>query len=222
MRQAVNYAIDRTALARLGHEGSLLPDHPADSYLPPNVPGYTNVHAYPLKPDRTKARALAAGHGRQTAVLYSCEAAPCDQQAQIIKTDLAAIGIDLQVKTYPDETLFAKLGTPGEPYDLAWVGWYSDYPDPDAVLNLLLEAGQIYPTFKDPAYRARLAAAAQLSGPNRYLTYAKLNADLTRNAAPWVAYGNAYAHDFFSARIGCQTYGVYGIDLAALCLRHDR
>jgi ABC-type transport system substrate-binding protein len=222
MRQAVNYAIDRTALAQLGHEGSLLPDHPADSYLPPNVPGYSNPQIYPLTPDLGKARALAAGHAGQTAVLYICEAAPCDQQAQIIKTDLAAIGIKLQVKAYPDQTLFTKLATPGEPYDLAWDGWYSDYPDPDAILNLLLETSQFFPTFDDPTDRARLAAAARLSGPKRYLTYAKLNADLTRNAAPWVAYGNGYGHDFFSARIGCQTYSVYGIDIAALCIRPRR
>jgi YVTN family beta-propeller protein len=219
MRQAVNYAIDRTALAQLGHEGSLLPDHPADSYLPPNVPGYSNLHIYPLTPDLAKARALAAGHQGRIAVLYTCDAPPCDQQAQIIKTDLAAIGLQLQVKTYPDATLYAKTVNPGGPFDLVWLGWYSDYPDPDAVLNLLLESGKIIPIFNDPTYQARLAAAARLTGPSRYLTYAKLNAQLTRNAAPWVAYGNAYAHDFFSARVGCQTYGVYGIDLAALCLR---
>jgi ABC-type transport system substrate-binding protein len=219
-RHAVNYAVDRAALAQLGHEGSLLPDHPADSYLPPNVPGYTNLHIYPLVPDLPKARALAARQPGQTAVLYTCDARPCDQQGQIIKTDLAAIGIHLQVKAYPDQTLYTKTATPGEPFDLAWIGWYSDYPDPEAVLNLLLQSGQFLPTLNDPAYQARLTAAAQLSGPKRYLTYAKLNADLTRHAAPWIAYGNAYGHDFFSARIGCQTYGVYGIDLAALCLRN--
>jgi YVTN family beta-propeller protein len=218
MRRAVNYAIDRAALAQLGHAGALLPDRPADGDLPPNVPGYSDLHAYPLHPDLAKARALAAGHAGQTAVLYICNRAPCDEQAQIIKTDLAHIGIGLQVKTWGDQ-YYAKLASPAEPYDLAWNGWYADYPDPEAVLNLLLESGQNFPTLNDPSYRRRLAAAAALSGPDRYLTYAKLNADLTRDAAPWVVYGNSYAHDFFSARIGCQTYGVYGIDLAALCLR---
>lgn len=28
--------------------------------------------------------------------------------------------------------------------------------------------------------------------------------------------------DFFSARIGCQTYGSYGMDLAALCIKPGR
>ena len=102
---------------------------------------------------------------------------------------------------------------------IAWVGWLPDYQDPAAMLNALLEDGTIIPTFKDPTYRARLAAAARLSGAERYLTYARLDADLARNAAPLVAFGNLSSPDLFSARMGCQTYGVYGIDLAALCIK---
>jgi len=52
------------------------------------------------------------------------------------------------------------------------------------------------------------------------LTYGALDLDLARIAAPLAAYGNSWSHDFFSARIGCQTYnGTYGMDLAALCSR---
>jgi peptide/nickel transport system substrate-binding protein len=222
LRLAVSYAIDRASLAQLGDEYAPLPEHPTDHYLPPGIPGYSNLHIYPLTPDLPKAKALAHGLTPATATLYTCDVSPCDQQAQIIKTDLAAIGLQLQIKAYPDQILYTKTTTPGEPFDMAWVGWVADYPDPDAMLNTLLEDGTIIPTFNDPAYRRRLAAAAQLTGPKRYLTYAKLDADLARNAAPLVAFGNLSSDDFFSARIGCQTYGVYGIDLAALCIRARR
>jgi hypothetical protein len=87
------------------------------------------------------------------------------------------------------------------------------------MLNVLLEDGTFIPTFKNPAYRVRLAAAAQLSGAERYLTYARLDADLARDAAPLVAFGELSSPELFSSRIGCQTYGVYGIDLAALCIK---
>jgi YVTN family beta-propeller protein len=219
LRQAVNYAIDRTALARLGDAFVPLPEHPTDHYLPPGMPGYRNVHIYPLTPDLAKARQLANGHPHATAVLYTCHISPCDQQAQIIKSDLAAIGLRVQVKVFAD-SYYTKLATPGEPFDIAWVGWLPDYLDPAAFLNVLLEDGTVIPTFEDPAYRARLAAAARLTGAERYLTYARLDADLARNAAPLVALGELSSPDLFSARIGCQTYGVYGIDLAALCIRH--
>ena len=100
MRQAVNYAIDRRALAQVGYPGLPLPEHPTDHYLPPGMPGYRDVHIYPLTPDPAKARQLAQGKGR-TAVLYTCEQTICEQAAQIVKTNLAAIGITVEVKTFP-------------------------------------------------------------------------------------------------------------------------
>jgi YVTN family beta-propeller protein len=220
LRQAVNYAIDRTALARLGDEYVPLPEHPTDHYLPPGVLGYSNTHIYPLTPDLPKARALARGRPPATVILYTCDVPPCDQQAQIIKTDLAAIGLQVQVRTYPDQTLYTKTVTPGEPFDIAWVGWIPDYLDPKAMLNVLLENDAVIPSFNDPAWRARLDAAARLTGPKRYLTYAKLDADLARDAAPLAAFGNLSSEDFFSARTGCQIFGAYGMDLAALCINN--
>ena len=90
------------------------------------------------------------------------------------------------------------------------------------MLNPLLENSNNGPRLDDPPFPARLAAAARLTGPRRYLTYAQLDADLVRNAAPLVAYGNPPLHELFSARMGCQVYGFYGIDLAALCIKHPR
>lgn len=219
LRRAVNYAIDRTALARLGHLGSPLPEPPFDHYLPPGVPGYGDVRIYPRKPDLTKARRLARGHAGARVVLYTCDVTPCPQEAQVVKSNLAAIGLRVEVKTLSVAALFAKLPRPGEPFDIGLGAWSADYPDPAALLNLLLEDGSILPTFDDPAYRARLAAASRLSGVERFLTYRKLDADLTRNAAPWVMFGNGASHELFSARMGCQRYGVYGLDLAALCIK---
>jgi ABC-type oligopeptide transport system substrate-binding subunit len=125
----------------------------------------------------------------------------------------------VEVKALAWAALWTRVARPGEPFDMVWVDWIPDYPDPDDVLNFELESGTLLPTFDDPAYRRRLAAAARLSGPARYLAYARLDTDLARHAAPWIAYGSSYSHELFSARMGCQTYGVYGIDLAALCIR---
>ncbi len=90
------------------------------------------------------------------------------------------------------------------------------------MLTSILEDSSVGPTFNDPTYQRKLAKAERLSGPKRYLTYGKLDLDLARNAAPLAAFDNLTDNDFFSARIGCQTDGVYGMDLAALCLRHPR
>ena len=77
--------------------------------------------------------------------------------------------------------------------------------------------------FDDPEFNRRLAAAAELSGPQRYLTYGEIERDIARDAAPWAAFGNEASGAFFSDLIGCQAYHpLYGMDLAALCVRDKR
>ncbi len=219
MRKAVNYALDRRSLARLGNFGSPFPDRPTDQYLPPAIAGFTDARVYPLRPDLATARRLA-GRKARSAVLYTCNRSPCDQQAQIIKANLAAIGVDVQVESFTPAQFFKRLSTKNEPFDLATAGWIADYLDPSNFLNVLLLSG-ILPTFDDPAYRRKLTAAARLSGPARYLAYGRLDVDLARNAAPFAAIGNASIRDFFSARVGCQVFNpLYGMDLAALCIKH--
>ena len=58
-------------------------------------------------------------------------------------------------------------------------------------------------------------------GEARYIAYGKLDADLARNGASWVAIGTTLNNDFFSARTDCQVFQpAYGfMDLGALCIR---
>ena len=154
-------------------------------------------------------------------MLYTCNIYPCAQQAQIMKTNLAAIGLKVRVIPWDVSTMFARDATPGAPFDIAWYGWIANYPDPAGMLPFMLNDSAFYPTFNDPTSQRHLTETGQLTGPNRYTAYGKLDLDLARNAAPLIAYGSTLAADFFSARIGCQTYtGVYvGMDIAALCIK---
>lgn len=181
--------------------------------------GFNEDRIYPLTPDLVRARTLA--HGRHgTAVLYACDVPPCEQLAEVVKKDLNAIGLRVEVRAISLRALYAGLVNRQASFDLALFSWIADYPDPYAFLNFLLEGGTVLPTFNDPAYKRKLDATAELSGPHRYLTYARLDADLERNGAPWAAYGTGVNRDFFSARIGCKiNQPGYGIDLAALCVR---
>jgi peptide/nickel transport system substrate-binding protein len=217
MRQAVNYAVDRQSLARLGN-GFGSADRPASQYLPPGIPGYSDSSNYPLTPDLARATSLASGHGR-SAVLYACDYSACLQLAQLVRNELAGIGLRVEVKTFDHVTLYARIARPHAPFDLAFAGWIPDWPDPAAMLNGMLANGSFYPAFNDPNYKREFAAANQLTGPRRYLTFGKLALDLARSA-PLVPYGDGVGEEFFSRRIGCQTYSFYyGVDLAALCIR---
>jgi ABC-type transport system substrate-binding protein len=155
-------------------------------------------------------------------VLYTCNFPTCAPQAQLVKNDLARIGLRVAVKSVAPSVIYGRAQKRTYPFDLALVNWLPDYPDPAAMLDGMLDNASYYPTFQDPTFRRRMAAAAHLSGPARDLTYGKLALDLARDAAPLIVYGNALESDFFSARVGCQTYNSYvGPDLAALCIRSD-
>jgi len=220
LRRAVNYAIDRRALARIGSPFLPRGSIPTDDYLPPGIPGYRDVRPYPFTPDVRAARRLAAGAAGKTAVLYTCNFSNCLQIASIVRRDLHRIGITVRIRAFNANSYFQRLGN-WEPYDLAIYGWIAARLDPSEFLNALLSGTETnLPTFDDPLYQHRLAAASRLSGTRRDLAYAQLDAALVRDAAPLAAFGNAVDHDLFSARIGCQIYQpIYGVDLTALCIK---
>jgi peptide/nickel transport system substrate-binding protein len=226
MRQAVAYVIDRSALlAQLGaHAGAT-----ANQLLPPTVLGYKADNLFPLgtptQADLDKAKKLAAG-ASGTAVLYTCNTGPCPGQAALLQAYLKQIGLTVKVVQFERSTQFQKEGQRGEPFDIANESWLADYADPDDFINVLLNGTSISDTgnvnfsyFDDPAWNKKMAAAALTSGAARATAYAQLDAGLTKSA-PIVTFAYPGQRDFFSARIGCQTYQpAYGMDLGALCIR---
>jgi peptide/nickel transport system substrate-binding protein len=225
MRRAVNYAIDRRALARQGGRLNGIPAEPLAGYLPPGVPGFSDERVYPLTPDAARARRLA-GHRRSKAVLWTPTTPPAPALAEVVKSNLRAIGIDVAVRLFPEETFYQRLSTRGARFDIALDGWFADYPDPADFL-MLFDGRTIkardnlnFSYFDDAGFNRRLDAAGRLAGPRRYLAFRRLALDLARKEAPWAAYASETRADFISARMGCAVeQPIYGLDLAALCIR---
>ena len=171
LRQAVNFAIDRTALGRIF--GGPVATQLTDQYLSPRMPGFKDARIYPLAaPDLRQARALAHGHTRSgTAVLYTPDRPELLAAAQSIKHDLAKIGLDVQIKGVPLPAYFGRLAAHG-PYDIGFMPWVPDYLDPYSVLNLLFDGRFIGATnwarFNSSQYNRLLRQAALLQGEARY------------------------------------------------------
>jgi peptide/nickel transport system substrate-binding protein len=229
LRKAVNYALDRPAMTDVAGADGL---SPTDQILPPGMPGFVDHDLYPLGgPDLATAQAFATASGQTpaSAVLYAADTPAGHQWAEVVDDDLAPIGIDVQPQFFPNMQLFARLGTPGEPYDLAVVGWFADYADPWDFVDILLHGKNVpgaggstsnYAYFDDPAFNQRMDDASPLQPPGRFDAYSALDHDIMADAAPWAPWGNPNARDFFSARIGCHTFNpLFGMDLVALCLR---
>ncbi len=231
MRRAVNYAIDRRALVAQGRRFAQVnpfnAGRPTDDYLPPSIAGAADFHVYPLKgPDLRRAKQFAGRHGRARAVMYTPNFSPWREEAQVVQRNLRRLAIDVEVKEFAIGDFFTRLSRPGEPFDLAVSGWWFGTTDPARMLEIF-SGGTIGPTqssnfsyFDDPAVNRKLEALARLSGAKRYREYNRLALALERDHAPAAAFAVTESRDFFSARIGCQVYHpVFGVDIAALCLR---
>jgi ABC-type transport system substrate-binding protein len=225
MRRAVNYAIDRRALAQhpFFFNGGLATDH----YLVAGIPGSRPLDIYPLGgPNLAEARRLA-GRVHAHATMYTCDIEPqCTEDARIVQADLAKIGITVDFTALPGETLDARLAKPGEPWDIGWSNWLADFADPFTMINELFApafdppSGSNYGRFNNPASVKRMRQAARLTGQRRLQAYRRLDEELTRNEAPVAAWGIGTVREFFSARVGCQVWQpIYGFDLGRLCLR---
>lgn len=220
LRQAVNFAVDRRALLR---ERGPLAGVLTDQYLPPGMPGFRNERIYPLeKPDLVKARRLARGNLRTgRAILYTITTPFGLAQAQIVKSNLKKVGLDVEIKEFPFPVLVDKLATRGEPFDIGWIGWLADLPDP-SLLNDLFDGRRVpapnYSRFDSPRYNRMFDRASNLTGTARYREYGRLDVDLARNAAPAIAYAYDNALTLVSARTGCIVLNPY-LDLAAVCLK---
>jgi YVTN family beta-propeller protein len=212
LRRAVNYAVDRRALAP---NDAFARGQPTDHYLPPGIPGYLPARIYPLTPDVGRARKIGRARAAR-AVLYTCDLLTCRQLAQIVKQNLKPIRIEVDVEQFPIPALLAKLTRRNEPYDIAVFGYHADLADSGAFLTGMLAL----PVLDLGTYGPRLAAAYRSTGRSRDRDIGRLANELARHAAPLVAFANPVRQDFFSRRIGCQTFNpLYGMDLAGFCIR---
>jgi ABC-type transport system substrate-binding protein/class 3 adenylate cyclase len=217
LRQAVDLALDRTALA--GVSGGV----PSSAYLPQAVPGGGGAAVVPLgSAALARARRLAAGfHG--SVALTTCETGNCQATAAIVKASLARIG--LAVRLDSESNPYGVLA--GTHWEMAVSGWYYDWPDPAGFLNAFFDPKALRPPGYPPvlalpaAYRRSLEKADLLRGAARAAAYRALAARLERDVTPIAVFAAPVTPEFFSARMGCQVEQpiIGAVDIGALCVR---
>jgi peptide/nickel transport system substrate-binding protein len=223
LRQAVNFAIDRKALRdEFGYRAGTL----TEQFVAPTMPGFRNEHIYPLKrPDLTKARALARGRTRGgKAVLYVPNVRQALAQAPIVRDNLRAIGLDVEIMAFPFLVLVEKLRTPGEPFDIGWIGWLGRSLDPSLSCyfhgrEIGTEGGCNLSYMNSPKYNRLLDRAERLgAGPARYRAFGQLDVDIMRNVAPVIVYSVDNRPTLVSSRVGCVVVNPE-FDFAVACLK---
>jgi len=223
LRRAVNFAIDRAALVRA--VSTPLSGRLTDQYLPPTMPRFRDARIYPLsRADLRRARALAKGNTRSgKAVFYVPAVPPALTVAQLVKQQLAKIGLDVEVKPIPFPAFAGRLSARDEAFDMGGpLFWAADYFDPYSYINLLLDGqfiGEVNASHFDSAkYNKLMRRAARLDGEARYRVYSELDVRLARDAAPLVAIDYFNEPTLVSKRVGCVVLRP-SLDLTAVCLK---
>jgi peptide/nickel transport system substrate-binding protein len=134
VRQAISYAIDRSALTQDAGGTVLAPAQ--TQVLPPDVLGYSNFNLYPYDP--AKAKALLGGKHLAFKMLYQAGSPVQSKIFQTVQYDLSQIGITVSGVGVPTADIYTKyLFVPSEAktgvWDIAEDQWYPDWYGNNAV-----------------------------------------------------------------------------------------
>jgi ABC-type oligopeptide transport system substrate-binding subunit len=208
VRKAVGLALDRTAAAvsffepggtTILDEALRVRDEPVADLMGPNADA---------------ARALLAG---RTGTLRFAIPTNCDQcldSANSIKSNLAAIGLTVDIVQEDDPQ--GAAGTPKDKIDI--VASYSQAPFPDAatLVDQIVTTGP--QGWFDEAQINAADALLDLSGDERDQQAADMAQSLTGSAMV-IPYGLPADGVYFGPSVGCRTIipGIINVDLVALC-----
>ena len=180
LRQAVNWAIDRTALAtQLGPYGAT----PWTHLIPPGFPGVVTarrLQPYSLRANLAKARQLAAGHmgDGSIRVAYQSAGRGGPLLAEAVRQALVDLGFDpsrIEMHGFAGFDFYEAIGIRGTPLDLAvGAGFCIDHSFDPALVH---RRGAQLPSLVTSAQRTR-----RTTGPS---TSSRGGSRGTRGFAPW-------------------------------------
>ena len=235
VRQAVNYAIDSRALARI-FGGRL---QPTCNFLPPGYAGngYKKIDPCPYgdpagPPDIAKAKPMvkAAGVAGQTVTVWGNNKDPRPQITEYLRSVMTAIGFKAKTKILDSQVYYGTVGLKKTKAQAGFTGWVSDFPHPVDFIepNLSKKALGSEPTFNlqfksDPVVDKALEELGPESDPNKVADkWAAVDKSIIDNAHGAV-YGNELSTSFFSERMDAKNCSgvspIYKNDWSLFCLK---
>jgi len=187
VRKAVGAAVDWTRIVELGAAGD---EVPADSMVPPGIPGRGDQSWLPAHdPDQARAWLAQAGYPGGAGFPAVTFASGGLAYAEAIAADLRReLGITIRLEEYDDH--FGRLH--GDPLPMWSLGWVADYPGPNDFLGVLLETGSSnnYGRWSSPTFDAAIADALGTRDPTVALAAYERALGAVRDAVPVVPIAN--------------------------------
>lgn len=174
VRQAVEYAIDRSSLivAQGGEEAAT----PATTLIGPGIAGYEDYDLYPAgaSGDVEKAQELLAEAGVADGVTLDLWVANSDTdqaQAQAVQQGLARAGITVEIHPLDFASMYGDVMGGNPDYDLLLSWWVPDYPSGAASIQLrydsaMIDGGSNFSRYSDPEVDALMQAATVETDPD--------------------------------------------------------
>jgi peptide/nickel transport system substrate-binding protein len=177
VRLALNYGIDRNAIVKLAYSSHATP---AASYMPYKML-YWNGSLKPYPYDLAKAKAYLAKskypHGFKTFLIEVANDVAGNATAIVIKSELAKLGISVDIRTYELLTAYAKED--GGHSQMGQRYWTNDIIDPDEVTTFAVDpngGANAFNTYWSDARATALvkAARSELNTAKRAQMYAQI------------------------------------------------
>jgi len=234
-RQAVNYAIDSRALARI-FGGRL---KPACNFLPPAYAstGYKKIDPCPYgdpagPPDLAKARQLVEKSGTKgmEVTVWGNNKDPRPAIVDYLRDVMTQIGYKAKTKILDQQVYFGQIGDKKTKAQAGFTDWFQDFPHPADFFepNLSAKALASNPTFNfqfksDPALDKALKELGPESDPSKVADkWAEVD-KLVIDGAHATVYGNELSTSFFSDRMDFEkcsgVHPVYKNDWSLFCLK---
>jgi oligopeptide transport system substrate-binding protein len=192
IRQAFGAAVDWTRLVELGASGG---DIPADSMVPPGIPGRGDRSWLPTHdPERARELLARAGHPGGAGFPEITFAAGGLAYAEGLAADLEReLGVTIRLEEHDGH--FDRLHA--DPLPMWTLGWVADYPGPNDFLGVLLGTGSSnnYGGWSSPAFDAAIADALATRDPDEALAAYERALAAVRDDVPVIpiAYGDGWA-----------------------------
>jgi len=197
VRQALNYAVDKRAFAKVVYNGFV---DPLDSVVPPGLPFYSKQAEWPFDVAKAKQLLKEAGYpdGFETEIT-GANNTTATRAMQFMQQQLAQVGVKVKVTPLESGTLTQRIWSVSKPEDatvqLYYGGWSASTGDPDWQLRPLL-FGESFPPklfnvayYKNPEVDAAIKASiATADGEKRAEAYKRAQ-ELIWKDAPWIYLG---------------------------------
>jgi glutathione transport system substrate-binding protein len=196
VRQALNYAVDKAAYAKVVYNGAM---SPLDAPIPPLLGFHAKQGEYAYDPAKAKALLAEAGYpqGFETE-MWAANNTPATRSLQFLQQQLAAVGVKVTVTPLEAGVMDSRIWTV-KPEEAAirmyWGGWSSSTGDADWGLRPLFWGKGVPPTLYNTAYYANPDVDKDLEGAiatadhdKRGALYADAQARIWKDA-PWIFLG---------------------------------